>query len=273
MQKQSTANKLYTIVFLFFYPFKRVLVFSSSRHHCTEDLLITVLIVCFLSLPSKEKQYQMLPFGLKSYKIIRMEKQSVFEHLANRFSECQVEIRRGKDWFDWDKSDVMFTAGKALFAEISSKEIDFGDTPDWFTKEPKGWAIDSTGQDRQFCSWDLYWLSAIKWLDKNKPDSGITFPSGIGRIKPGEHLCSEKGVTGLLFLLRLRNENLKRVWLELAKASEDACSYLVRILSNKPAETEQKTAPKSKIKVFFWTLYEKTLKVIVDVVVEKMWRG
>ena len=158
--------------------------------------------------------------------IMGMEKQSVFERLAERFSECQAEIRRGKNWFDWDISDEMFTAGKALFAKISSKEIQLGDTPDWFTKEPEGWAIDYTGQDRQFCSWDLYWLSAIKWLVKNKPDSGITFPRSIGRIKPGEHLCSEKGVTGLLFLLQLRDEKLKRAWLGLAKASEDACLYL-----------------------------------------------
>ena len=165
-----------------------------------------------------------------------MEKQSVFERFANRFSGCQVEIRRGKDSFDWDKSDEMFTVGEALFAKIKSKEIDLVDIPDWFTKEPKGWAIDSTGQDRQFCSWDLYWLSAIKWLAENKPDSAIAFPRSIGRIKPGEHLYSEKGVTGLLItLLHLRNENLRRAWLGLAKASEDACSYLAQI-SKEPAE-------------------------------------
>ncbi len=179
-----------------------------------------------------------------------MEKQSVFERLAEKFSGCQVEIRRGKNCFDWDKSDEMLTAGKALFAKISSKEIGFGDTPDWFTKEPKGWAIDSTGRDRQFCSWDLYWLSAIKWLAENKPDSGITFPGSIGRIKPGEHLCSKEGVTGLLItLLHLRNENLKRAWLGLAKASEDACSYLVRILSDKLADTGRNAAPAKIINI------------------------
>ena len=200
-----------------------------------------------------------------------MEKESVFERLAERFSKCQVEIRRSKDWFDWDKSDEMFTAGKALSTKISSKEIDFGDTPDWATKEPKGWAIDSTGQDRQFCSWDLYWLSMIKWLAENKPDSGITFPRSIGRIKAGKHLVSEQGVTGLLVtLLHLRNENLKRAWLGLAKASEDACSYLVRILSNKPAEIGGNATPEEES--WWWKLYEKTLKAIFATVLE-WWRN
>lgn len=43
------------------------------------------------------------------------------------------------------------------------------------------------------------------------------------------------------------------------------------LLSEKPAETGESTTLKSKIKDFLWTLYEKTLKVIVDAVMEKWW--
>lgn len=39
----------------------------------------------------------------------------------------------------------------------------------------------------------------------------------------------------------------------------------------KPAETGGNATLKSKIKDFLWTLYEKTLKVIVDAVMERMW--
>jgi hypothetical protein len=41
----------------------------------------------------------------------------------------------------------------------------------------------------------------------------------------------------------------------------------------KPAETKQKAAPakRRRIGTWLWTLYEKTLKVIVDAVLERMW--
>lgn len=45
----------------------------------------------------------------------------------------------------------------------------------------------------------------------------------------------------------------------------------VDLASLKPAETGRNATPKSKIKDFFWTLYEKTLKVIVDAVMERWW--
>jgi len=41
--------------------------------------------------------------------------------------------------------------------------------------------------------------------------------------------------------------------------------------SNKTEEIEGNATAKSKIKDFFWTLYEKTLKVIVDAVMERLW--
>lgn len=41
------------------------------------------------------------------------------------------------------------------------------------------------------------------------------------------------------------------------------------IKNQKPAETGGNATPKSKIKDFLWTLYEKTLKVIVDAVFER----
>lgn len=44
-------------------------------------------------------------------------------------------------------------------------------------------------------------------------------------------------------------------------------------LAEKPAETERNTTPAKYwgIGAFLWKLYEKTLKVIVDAVMEKMW--
>ena len=49
-------------------------------------------------------------------------------------------------------------------------------------------------------------------------------------------------------------------------------TLIVRHIEN-PAETEQNSAPTkgSRNGNFFWKLYEKTLKVIVDAVLEKVW--
>jgi len=168
-----------------------------------------------------------------------MEKQSVFEHLAERFSQCQVEIRRGKTPSDGDIPDLMLTAGKALFDLISSKAIDLGDTPDWFRNKPERKRTDYDDNELVYHSWDLYWLYTIKWLAKNRLDSGITFPGGILRVPVEESLHSGHDITDhLMGLLRLRGEHLKNAWRRLAKASEDACSYLASndVRAKKPAE-------------------------------------
>jgi len=88
---------------------------------------------------------------------------SVFEHVDNRLSQRNVEIRDSKNQSDWDVSDIMSTAGKTLFEAISSNKIDLGDIPDWFRKEPKGpEQEDLYGTLRPRYNWDLYWAFAIK---------------------------------------------------------------------------------------------------------------
>ncbi len=199
--------------------------------------------------------------------------QSVFEHLAKRFSECRKEIKRDKVMFASDTPDVMFTAGKALFNAISSNKIDLGDIPDWFTIEPDGIRIDRNGNDRVYLTWDWYWLCAIKWLAKNKPDSGITFSVYLHGVNPEDSLHSGYDVTDYLMgLFRLSDEHLKRTWRQLARASEDACLYLARKAIKEPAEIEQNATPaKPERERWLWKLYEKTLKVIVDAVLGKVW--
>lgn len=152
---------------------------------------------------------------------------SVFGRLAGRFSECRKEVNRDKVMSNGDVPNVMSTAGEALFWAISSKEIDLGDTPDWFAIKPQGPTKEKiNGTWGTPYSWDLYWLFAIKWLDKNKPDSGITFSLYIPRENPEGLLHSGEGVEGHFHWLRLRGEHLKRAWRQLATASEDACLYL-----------------------------------------------
>ena len=166
---------------------------------------------------------------------------SVFEHLAKRFSKCQSEIRRGKTESDWDISDVMFTAGRTLFAAISSDDIDLGDISSWFRNEPKGIRTCDDGKggekDVEVYSWDLYWLSAIRWLDANKPNSGITFSVYMQRRRPEDYLYIGKNVWSFLFtLLQLRDKDLKKAWGQLATASEEGCLYLDRILAGGPEQ-------------------------------------
>lgn len=177
-----------------------------------------------------------------------MEKESVFEHLAKRFSEHQAEIKRGKTLSDRDISEVMFTAGKALFAAISSNEIDLGDTPDWFAIEPKGTRTVYDGNEYVYYSWDLYWLYTTKWLAKNRPTSGITNPSHIRCVNPEKHLYQGlylsdffEGVCGI------PPYGDMRAWRQLARASEDTCLYLAHI-AVKEAEGKRR-GPKKKYTV------------------------
>lgn len=167
---------------------------------------------------------------------------SVFERLAKRFSECRKEINRDKVMSDGDIPNVLDTAGKALFAAISSNEIDLGDTPDWFAIEPEG----TSPHHGNIChSWDLYWLTAIEWLAKSKPDSGITFPGYIlHRVSLKERLYSGLYIYDILYHWhKLSDEHFKRAWRQLATASEDACLYLVRKAVKEPAETDQDIPP------------------------------
>ena len=183
--------------------------------------------------------------------IMRMEKQSVLERLAERFSECPKDINRDKVMSNGDVPNVMFTAGETLFKTISSKGIDLTDTPEWFAIEPKG----TSPHHGNIChSWDLYWLTAIEWLAKNKPDSGITFPGYIlHRVSLKERLYSGLDINDILhYWHTLSDEHLKRVWRQLARASEDACSYLASkdVRAEKPAGTEQKEIVEVKPGVF-----------------------
>ena len=70
-----------------------------------------------------------------------------FERLVANFSECKEDIKHGETVSDWDISDVMSEAGKALFKQIKSKGIDLGNTPEWFTRKPKGFRTDNNGKD------------------------------------------------------------------------------------------------------------------------------
>jgi len=47
------------------------------------------------------------------------------------------------------------------------------------------------------------------------------------------------------------------------------------LVAEEPAETEQKTTPAKfrRLRAWLWKLYEKTLKVIIDAVLERMWRS
>jgi len=169
---------------------------------------------------------------------------SVFERLAERFSECRKDINRDKVMSNGDVPNVMFTAGKTLFKAISSKGIDLKDTQEWFAIEPKG---TSPHHGNICCSWDLYWLTAIEWLAKNKPDSGITFPGYIlHHVSLKERLYSGLDINDILhYWHTLSDEHLNRVWRQLARASEDACLYLASkdVRPEKPAETERNTTP------------------------------
>jgi hypothetical protein len=55
-----------------------------------------------------------------------------------------------------------------------------------------------------------------------------------------------------------------------AKSAREDHLQNANLASTKPAETKQNT---SSWKKFFWTLYEKTLKIVVDAVLEKKWHN
>ncbi len=171
---------------------------------------------------------------------------SVFERLDERFSECREEINHDRVMSNGDVPNVMFTAGKALFEAIVSGKIQLGDIPDWFKIEPKG--TSPHGGIRH--SWDLYWLSAIHWLSKNKLDSGITFPYYIIHpVSLEERLYSGLDIDDVLHRYHgFSDKHLKRAWRQLATASEYACLYLAQI-SKEPVKAQQDAAPANVINI------------------------
>jgi hypothetical protein len=174
---------------------------------------------------------------------------SVFDDLAERFSDCRKEIDSDKVMSDGDVPSVMFTAGKVLFTARSSNNIDLGDTPKWFRIKPEGTTTGSNGKDFVVQSWDLYWLSAIDWLADNKSDSGITFSLCMYGLNPERYLYIGKNITEFLtVLLQLRHEDLQRAWSQLAAASQDACSYLAREVVKEPRGGRKKKYTPAKIK-------------------------
>jgi len=174
---------------------------------------------------------------------------SEFEHLRMRFTQRHAEIKRSKKEADFNISGVMSTAGKLLFAKISSKEIDLGDTPDWFTKEPEGPVMENLyGTCQARYSWDFYWMFAIRWLAKNRLDSGITFGISLYPLNEDHMYSGEDVETPFHYLFRQSDQRLKKAWLKLAKASEDACLYLARI-SKEPATAKSESLPVQNIHI------------------------
>jgi hypothetical protein len=135
-------------------------------------------------------------------------------------------------------------------------------------------------------------LMGYRILSRDDPFSiGIVLQQSLKdeEIRLIEHFTDQKwdgGSEGYLQWLRIKLETecgvsdaSKWTWPEILlriaavyqKRTETAASdNKADVLTEKPAETEQKTVC-AKIKAGFWNLYEVTLKVIVDAVMERVW--
>jgi len=199
---------------------------------------------------------------------------SVFERLAERFSNCQPQIERIKAWPDWDIQDVMEAAGRKLFTAMSSGEIDLGDIPQVLKTDPKtkievGDSIHGY-KEIDVHSWDWYWLAAAKWLALNNPEPDICLRCTleIYAVKPENHIPSGPGVVSSLMTKwqELREGRRQKAFKRLATLSEDACLFLAGKLASKTKtlntdeESETAEVPSGKAEnVFkktgdFWTV-------------------
>ena len=154
---------------------------------------------------------------------------SVFERLAKRFRQCQAEIKRGKKT-SYLMERVMEAAGKAFYEAISSKAIDFENIPPWFEEEPKGNAEFYDSQENMKIMdvyyWDLYWWFVVDWLAENQRGIGIVRPAGIGIYTPERYLKKYHFSIFLSRVCGIRSQGSKATFYDVAKASEDVCSYL-----------------------------------------------
>jgi len=166
----------------------------------------------------------------------------VFARLAKRFSECQntVDLKKAHD-FRIEK--VMEAAGKLLFNSIESRTICLSEIPKWLTTKPMGTRIYTDRHNEPVeCNlyfWAAYWWFAVSWLSKHRMDSGIPFPARIKHADPKRYMGDFVGeVLPCLVHMKISDENLQQVWIEIAKASEDACQFFASLaVSNKKSTT------------------------------------
>ncbi len=184
---------------------------------------------------------------------------SVFERLAQRFSECQAQIASSKKTHGTIES-LIIEAGVTLDKAISSKEIEFEDAPHHFYYVPT--KKDKSGGKRK--AYDIYWLNAIYWICVNRRELFPDWPKNNAaeflwtvRFHPDrfvegsleETILHTRSAVLLSVMTRwehqcqrkeIRRSRILEVCLDLASLCEDVCSYLADMLTSKPksAETE-----------------------------------
>lgn len=161
---------------------------------------------------------------------------SVFERLAERFSECHAEIKRGKRARQPVEA-LISEASKVLFDAISSKAVNLQDAPESFFYVPKK-KVEGGGKRM---AWEIYWLNAVYWICVNRRE---IFPDWPGN-NAAHFLWTVKFHPDRLIgdsLVKIETRADKVIWLDLASLCADVCSYLAHIVASKPkpAETEQK---------------------------------
>lgn len=138
--------------------------------------------------------------------------------------------------------------------------------------------------------WDKPLKSVVSWLEwshhqleADKVKAEYTkiaqwVQSGNGVLSKNDDdnpfVSDEKGFRlQLTDLLRSIEENIEADFAikNSAEAEQKASGKVGDIKNQQPAETGGNATLKSKIKDFLWTLYEKTLKVVVDAVMERWW--
>ncbi|MCJ7770884.1 hypothetical protein MUP37_04830 [Candidatus Bathyarchaeota archaeon] len=114
------------------------------------------------------------------------------------------------------------------------------------------------------------WATFLQWRERQV--NNAKFSDAIEMRHLTRHYPAE--AIKVMHTLHDKLSPLVRILLERAAANNQLKAELKQTLDTyleKPIETGQNVTLKSKIKDFLWTLYEKTLKVIVDAAMERWW--